>query len=207
MQCCWLPHSGCQFAGGIEPEELVRFRPRVRWIWIGVVSLPLVIFAAKTGALVRFAGSNGPGFTKWWNLQNIYVETMNCFGAALRGRLHGGDHAARKSEADVSPRYWVDVWRLRFLLTWLIFPVALVVLLSLARPLFLGRYFIFCLPAMVISAAAGIARVGRPWVICSLATMLALSVQGTFSYYDHDFDLERDGSEAAMNYILDRPTG
>ena len=38
----------------------------------------------------------------------------------------------------------------------------------------------------------------------SLAAMLLLSLQGTLSYYDHDFDLERDGSEAAANYILDQ---
>ena len=36
-----------------------------------------------------------------------------------------------------------------------------------------------------------------------LAFMLLLSLQGTFSYYDRDFDLERDGSEAASAYIFD----
>ncbi|MFZ0939376.1 MAG: glycosyltransferase family 39 protein [Candidatus Sulfotelmatobacter sp.] len=187
-------------------QELVRFRPLSRaWIWIGVASLPLVIFAAKTGAgpirwiqrprlheVVEFAehlcGNDGIV------LALLYVAA--CMAAIMPlGKVR------RMFRPDIG---W-DVWRLRFLLTWLIFPVALVVLLSLARPLFLGRYFIFCLPAMVILAAAGIARLGRPWVIAaSLATMLALSVQGTFSYYDHDFDLERDGSEAAMNYILDQ---
>jgi hypothetical protein len=37
----------------------------------------------------------------------------------------------------------------------------------------------------------------------SLTAILLLSLQGTISYYDHDFDLERDGSEAADQYILD----
>ena len=36
-----------------------------------------------------------------------------------------------------------------------------------------------------------------------VAAMLLLSLQGTLSYYDHDFDLERDGSEAATNYVYD----
>jgi hypothetical protein len=33
--------------------------------------------------------------------------------------------------------------------------------------------------------------------------MLLFSLQGTFSYYDRDFDLERDGSQAAANYVYD----
>jgi hypothetical protein len=97
-----------------------------------------------------------------------------------------------------------EVWRLQFLLIWLLFPVALTLLLSLARPVFLARYFIFCLPALVILAAAGLANLRKPWMmgVC-LAAMLLLSLQGTLSYYDRDFDLERDGSEAATNYIYD----
>jgi hypothetical protein len=44
----------------------------------------------------------------------------------------------------------------------------------------------------------------KAWMtgVC-LAAMLLLSLQGTLSYYDHDFDLERDGSAAAANYIYD----
>jgi hypothetical protein len=82
--------------------------------------------------------------------------------------------------------------------------VALTLLLSLARPLFVGRYFIFCLPALVILAAAGLARLRGTWLIgMTLAVMLLLSLQGAFSYYNQDFDLDRDGSEAAANYVLD----
>jgi hypothetical protein len=33
--------------------------------------------------------------------------------------------------------------------------------------------------------------------------MLLFSLQGTFSYYEHDFDLQRDDSQAAANYIYD----
>jgi len=36
-----------------------------------------------------------------------------------------------------------------------------------------------------------------------LTVMLLLSLQGTFRYYEHDFDLQRDGSEAAANYIYE----
>jgi mannosyltransferase len=197
----WLSARGWD-----QTRERVRFHTlRRSWIWIGAAALPLVIFAAKTGVgpirwiqrprlhdLVDFAehisGNDG-----------IILALL--YAAACIAAIMPLAKVTRMFRAGID---W-DVWHLRFLLIWLIFPVALVVLLSLARPIFLGRYFIFCLPALVILAAAGIARLGRPWLMAlSLAAILALSLQGTFSYYDHDFDLERDASEAAVNYILDR---
>ena len=187
------------------PERICFHTLRRARIWIGFASLPLVIFAAKTGA--------GP--IRWIQRPRLhdlvdFAEHMSgndglilalLYATACVAAIMPLEKAMRMFRTDID---W-DVWRLRFLLIWIIFPVALVVLLSLARPIFLGRYFIFCLPALVILAAAGMARRGRPWLMAlSLAAILALSLQGTFSYYDHDFDLERDASEAAVNYILDR---
>ena len=182
---------------------------RRAWIWIGLASLPLVIFAAKTGAgpirwiqrpslrdLLEFAEhiSGNAG------LPLLLLYAAVCLIAIIPPqkmmKIFG-------TEPDRAETDW-DLWRLRFLLVWLFFPVTLTLLLSLARPLFLGRYFIFCLPALVILAAAGLARLRRPWLIgMTLAAMLLLSLQGAFSYYNHDFDLDRDGSEAAANYVLD----
>jgi mannosyltransferase len=188
---------------------------RRAWTWIGVASLPLVIFAAKTGAgpirwirrpglsdLVdfaeHFAGNSGVA------LLPLYAAAC-CAAIMPLGKVRRLFRAeVDGTEADWSEDNW-DVWRLRFLLIWLAFPPALTVLLSLARPLFLGRYFIFCLPALVILAAAGLAKLRPAWLSAvALAAMLLLSLQGIFSYYDHDFDLERDGMEAATNYVLDR---
>jgi hypothetical protein len=36
-----------------------------------------------------------------------------------------------------------------------------------------------------------------------IAAAILLSLAGTASYYNHDFDLARDGSETATNYVLD----
>lgn len=174
------------------------------WIWIGIATLPLIIFVAKTGAgpirwihrpephdLLEFAehlaGNDG--------LLLLLLFVTACAYAVLPRKPTG-----ELSEAELD---WL-AWRLRFLSLWLIFPVILVLLLSLARPLFLGRYFIFCLPAFAILAAAGIAKVHNRWILAlSLVAILALSLQGTFSYYHHDFDLERDDSQAATYYVLD----
>jgi len=182
---------------------------RRAWIWIGVASLPLVIFAAKTGAgpirwiqrpgfrdLVEFAerlaGNDG--------LPLLLLYAAACVAAIMPLKRRTRLLRAEPTSGEVD---W-DVWRLRFLLIWLMFPVGLTLLLSLVRPLFLGRYFIFCLPALAILAASGLAKLRPAWLLAvTLTAMLLLSLQGTLSYYDHDFDLERDASEAATKYILD----
>ncbi len=191
--------------GQDRTRERARFHAlRRAWIWIGVASLPLVIFAAKTGA--------GP--IRWIQRPRLYdlvefAEHLSgndgiiltlLYAAACIVAIIPLEKVMRMFRGSID---W-DTWRLRFLVIWLVFPVAFVVLLSLARPIFLGRYFIFCLPALVTLAAAGIAKLEKAWLIAlSLAVILALSLQGTFSYYDHDFDLERDASETAVDYILD----
>ena len=181
-------------ARGMRRTRMCSHVLRRAWIWIGVATLPLLIFAAKTGAgplrwiqrpgfhdLLEFAehltGNDG--------LPLLLLYTMACFAALMPLQ-----------------KIW-DVWRLRFLLIWLVVPVGVTLLLSLARPIFLGRYFIFCLPALVILAAAGLAKLRSPLLLAaSLAAILLLSLQGTLLYYDHDFDLDRDDSEAAVNFIL-----
>ncbi|MCU1302474.1 MAG: hypothetical protein JWQ87_2758 [Candidatus Sulfotelmatobacter sp.] len=197
----WLSMRG-------EPARYSRARTTVpssmrrAWVGIGLAVLPLLAFVVKTGAgpirwIARLgfidvfafwehlAGNNG------WPLLLLYIAACLAAISPLRGRL-----------LRIGP-VW-EVWRLQFLLIWLLFPIALTLVLSLARPIFLGRYFIFCLPALIVLAAAGLANLRKTWMmgIC-LAAMLLLSLQGTLSYYDHDFDLERDGSEAAANYIYD----
>jgi mannosyltransferase len=175
---------------------------RRAWIWMGLAFLPLMAFVAKTGA--------GP--IRW--IHRPGVHDLLDFGE----RLAGNDglpllllYAAACLAAIMPLRRrlfrrgagW-EVWRVQFLLIWLLFPVALTVILSLARPVFLARYLIFCLPALILLAATGLSNLRKTWMmfVC-LAAMLVFSLQGTFSYYDHDFDLGRDGSEAAANYIYD----
>jgi hypothetical protein len=86
---------------------------------------------------------------------------------------------------------------------WLAFPIVLTVLLSFIRPVFLGRYMIFCLPPLVILAAAGLSRLRQSWTLAGVLTaILILSSQGILFVYGHDFDNERDASGEAANFIL-----
>ncbi len=195
----WLSVKGMRGQQEIAP---VSGAMRRSWIFIGIAVLPLLIFVAKTGAgPIRWIWR--PGFhdvLNYWahlagnaGLPLLLLYAAACLAALLP--LRAGLLALRPG--------W-EVWRLQFLLIWLLCPVVLTLLLSLVRPVFLARYFIFCLPALIILAAAGLASLRKSWMqaVC-LAAMLLLSLQGTFSYYQGDFDVERDGSEASTNYIYD----
>jgi hypothetical protein len=58
---------------------------------------------------------------------------------------------------------------------------------------------------VVLLAGAGLACVNRAWLLAlALGVFLVLSLKGTLSYYDHDFDLTRDNWAGASNYVLAR---
>jgi len=186
------------------PPQVATGTPVVRmrraWWTISILVFPLLLFVAKTGAgpirwitrptlrsLAEFfqhlCGSNE------WPLAALYAVACTIAVSPAGKRLWRQDR---------------DAWRLQFLLTWLLFPVAFTVLLSFARPVFLARYMIFCLPPLVILAAVGLARLQSAWMFgVTLAVMLFLSLQGVLFVYAHDFDQERDASIPASTFVLD----
>jgi mannosyltransferase len=183
--------------GGSESPHQVLRRA---WKTIAIAVLPLLIFVAKTGAgpirwihrpsvrdLVEFfehlSGGNG------WLLAALYGAILSVTIISAGGFPRPRDRSGQE-------------WRTQFLLIWLLLPISITVLLSFARPVFLGRYMIFCLPALLILVAAGLARLPR-WVLPpALAIVLFLALQGISFVYAHDFDDERDASGAAANFIL-----
>jgi hypothetical protein len=96
-------------------------------------------------------------------------------------------------------------WGYGFLAHWLIFPIALTLLVSLAKPLFVPRYFIFCLPALLLLVAAGIARLRLLWLRTAVVILLlALSFRGAAGYYKRDLDIQRDDWRAVSRYLLSK---
>lgn len=172
------------------------------WITIGAAVLPLIIFVAKTGAgpirwiqrpglhdVLEFYEHLAGGGT--WSLPAVYAAACIAAVVPIGKRLF------------LPADSW-ETWRCQLLLVWLMFPVGLTVLLSFARPVFLARYMIFCLPALLTLVAAGLARLHNGWLLTPMLTgILLLSSQGVAYIYGHDFDNERDGSEAASDYVLD----
>jgi mannosyltransferase len=187
----------------VDPSSPQRpAKMRRAWLAIGLAVLPLLVFVAKTGAgPIRWIPR--PGFHDVlvfyehlaggsnWVLPVIFAVAGIAAVLPVRKQLW-----AREQD-------W-ETWRIQFLLTWLLFPVLLTILLSFARPVFLGRYMIFCLPALLILAAAGLARIRQSWLMgAALAGMLLLDGRGILFVYGHDFDHERDASGTASNFILD----
>lgn len=96
-----------------------------------------------------------------------------------------------------------DAWRYLFLLSWLLVPMTITLLFSLARPVFLPRYLVAGVAPLVLLAAAGLARLRPRWVAALLLIiMLGLSVRGTLAYYRADFDLGREDWRDLTQYVL-----
>ena len=185
-----------------ERDSRIKLALPTVWKTIGIAVLPLLVFVAKTGAgpirwitrpgirdiLTFFEHLSG---SVHWPLAALIALACFCAVIPVRRQL------AMRSAS------W-DSWRVCFLVAWFLGPIILTILLSFTRPVFLPRYMLFCLPPMLILAAAGLSRVRNPWLFAvSAAGILLLSLQGTFFVYGHDFDNERDASGAAVNFILD----
>ena len=169
---------------------------------IGLAVLPLLVFVAKTGAgpirwITRPGLRDVLGFYEHLAGGNNTVLLILCAAACIAAVVPLRKVLLTRGQD------W-ESWRAQFLLIWMIFPVVLTVVLSFARPVFLGRYMIFCLPALLILVAAGLARLRKAWLLmAALSGILLLCLQGVLFVYGHDFDSERDASGAASDFILD----
>src|SRR6266566_629019 len=173
---------------------------RKNWRWIGLAILPVAMFVIATGAgplswiprpslrglwvfAIFLTGNEGPRL--------VMASVIACVAAVLPLFLN----QQRQSS-------WEN-WRYWFLALWLVFPMLLTVALSFARPLFLARYFVICLPALNLLMAAGLARLRSLWLVTpALIVLLILSLHGTVSYYERDFDLGRDNWADASQFLL-----
>jgi mannosyltransferase len=185
-----------------ESGSAARVQLRRGWIVIGIAVLPLLIFVAKTGAgPIRWI--QRPGLRDVLEFYEHLAGGSNWVLLAICGAAGIAAVIPVGKKLFALDQDW-GTWRAQLLLIWLFFPAALTVLLSFARPVFLGRYLIFCLPALLILVAAGLARLRPSWLLgVALAGLLLLSFQGIVFVYGHDYDNERDASGAATGFILD----
>lgn len=178
-------------------EEFTR-QLRRDWIAIGIAVSPLLVFVAKTGA-GPIKWIQRPGIGDLWRCSSDFTNGLPVIYlvACVLALLPVRKRLLARAE------HW-ESWRVQFLSVWLLFPILLTVLVSFARPVFLARYMIFCIPALLILAAAGLGSVRPAWLgAMFVALALILSAQFVPFVYSHDFDNERDASGAATNFILD----
>jgi mannosyltransferase len=171
------------------------------WRWIALLVSPVAAFVATTGAgplrwvqrpglkdlwfmALHFTGNGGPLLLLAYGM--AVLAALLPFSPAMRARRVSWEH-----------------WRYRFLGLWLVFPPMVVFAASWAKPLFVPRYFISCLPALCVLAACGIARLRRAWLVApAVLFFLVLSFRGTVSGYGQDIEIQRDDWRSASQYLL-----
>jgi hypothetical protein len=182
-------------------QEQIPQKVRNDWRWIALLVSPVVAFVATTGTgPLRWV--QRPGLNDLWvfalhltgngGTLLLVASLAACLAAFLPGLCsHQGMRVS-----------W-EAWRCRFLVLWLAFPIVFTLALSLAKPLFVPRYFVFCLPALLLLVAYGITRLRSAWLTVPAASfLLILSLGGTEGYYRHDLDIQRDDWRAASQYLL-----
>jgi mannosyltransferase len=94
-------------------------------------------------------------------------------------------------------------WADAFVWLWLVLPLALTLIISLFKPMFVTRYLIFCLPAFVLLVAAGLSVIRPRWLAAAaLAAILALSMRGVAAYYRTGFDPPEQDWRGAVHYLM-----
>jgi uncharacterized membrane protein len=93
-------------------------------------------------------------------------------------------------------------WDVAVLVSWLLVPFALVCVLAVVyKPLFVVRYFIVCLPAIVGLLALGLARIRRPVLAATALSLVALaSLAGVGRWYRSG---QSEDWRGATRYVVD----
>jgi 4-amino-4-deoxy-L-arabinose transferase-like glycosyltransferase len=180
------------------PDIRLQFRRAARLV--ALWTSPIWIFIATTGA-GPIAWIPRPGLGDIIGLLKKLsgnAETMQLvlYAVCVLGGLVAGGISIRRRRPD-SLAYVT-------LACWFFVPLVIVLVVSIARPVFAPRYFMISLPAWIMLAAAGITT-NRSRLMAGLLTIVvALScLDGIRAYYKADFDIGRNDVRSATAYILD----
>ena len=182
-------------------EPSIQTEVKKAWRHFAIAVAPLAIFIVSTGVgvlrwvprprftdlrtCVLFLTGNGGTLLLLLYLIAIVAGTTVAFREGLRSPL--------------TP----EAWKYAFFLIWFVFPILFIFVISQLKPLFVIRYFVFTIPAVVLLAAAGLARI-RPRVLLSFVVLIfaLLSLRADESYYQKDFDIFREDWRSASRYVL-----
>jgi len=168
---------------------------------MGLWTLPIWVFLITTGVGV-LSWLRRPGWSELYSFLTHYAGNagaplmllyLTCIllalGAAVRSRNFRGDSLA--------------TWKYGLAFCWFFVPVAIVLAVTVAKPVFLARYLIIALPGLALMAASGMESVRRNWLILPLAAAIAwLGIGGIRSYYEKDFDIVRADYRGAAAHVL-----
>ena len=184
----------------LEPEDLGR-EMKKNWRQFAIAVSPIALYIITTGTgVIRWIPRPGLSSLRDCALLltgNGRVPLALGFLAACAGAL------VPVFRAGLAQRVSWDSWRYRYLSLWLFFPIVFIFVISQLKPLFLIRYFIFTLPALVLLAATGLVRLRRRWLLVgALIFFAAFSLRGVSSFYQKDFDIAREDWRPAVRYLL-----
>jgi 4-amino-4-deoxy-L-arabinose transferase-like glycosyltransferase len=75
-------------------------------------------------------------------------------------------------------------WQSGFTVIWLVLPIAIVMIVSLLKPLFVTRYFIVSFPPFILITSLGLACITRKWNYrLGTAVVVILSINAVFTSY------------------------
>ncbi len=93
-------------------------------------------------------------------------------------------------------------WRYTLLVCWIAVPIALAAVVSLIWPIFVTRYFVVCLPALVLLVAVGLSMVRPAAQVALLLVVLTSAVQGLGIYYAQHYK-EGENWRALVQHVAD----
>ncbi len=153
-------------------------KSEVRWRSVVVAAGGFTLAVIPLFAAILRRGSGGMDWitpTTWARVQNTFemfacgtgylllAELVACvfaFRAALRTWAHSGRG--------------IEAWRYTLLIAWLVVPVIGLLLVSVVQPLFIERYMIGALPALVILTAVGITSMRPPQLAAGFLVALVV---------------------------------
>jgi 4-amino-4-deoxy-L-arabinose transferase-like glycosyltransferase len=176
----------------------VRGRAALTRYWLTTVGAIVALCAPEVG----FAARRGTIGIDWIPAPNVH----NVLGALAQ--LPGGKVLAVVLFALACYGVFCGgrSWRGPFVGAWLVVPIVVDLAVSLlGRPLFLSYYLIVVLPALLLLAAAGLARLPAPVAGGGLAAFVVLSVIGVLNWYATS---GQEDFRGATRYVLanERPT-
>src|SRR5579864_684444 len=184
------------------PEDR-RPGPELRRAWkiLAISLLPMVVFIATRGA-GPISWITRPNATSIYyflifltgNVGNVLLAAYFVLLAIAAAVL-----ILRRAQFTASP----ELWAILFAFCWLLVPIIVSLVFSIARPVFLSRYLIICVPALVLLAGAALIRLPSVWLQAAVLLLLVgFSMKGVRSYYRGDFDIGREDWRGVTQYVL-----
>jgi hypothetical protein len=144
---------------------------------IGVLSLPEVWHSLRTGSHPLAWIAQPTGKSLWKGL----VELGGGGWLALAALLAAGAFAVVRA---VNAH---QAWREGFLTAWVVLPVGLSFAASFVQPMFVSRYLLVALPALVLLAARGLTKLPSVWLAAAVAAAICVpGIRHVVTWYRAD---------------------